>query len=114
MSMSEIAQFPHCDQMVLHAPGDCGYCDEHPEWQVLRRVWGIAFTGHAPGLVYPDYPAAGYQLPCPSDLRRGQGGAHVWGGNRPTNVEAPEREILGSVTMYGHVGPGWPERRRPE
>jgi hypothetical protein len=46
--MTEIAQFPHCDQRVLHAPGECEYCDRHPDWQALRKAWGIAFTGHAP------------------------------------------------------------------
>lgn len=67
-------QFPHCDQSVLHAPGECGYCDSRADWQALRHYWGIAFTGHTPD--------AG-QIPCPSDARRGVGGAHVWGGNRP-------------------------------
>lgn len=69
-----IEQFPHCDQRVLHAPGECRYCDMTPQWQELRSAWGIAFTGHE--------PAAG-QLPCPSDHARGTGGAHVWGGNVP-------------------------------
>lgn len=66
--------FPHCDAAVLHAPGVCRYCDDRPEWQQLREYWGIAFTGQAPG---PD------RVPCPSDARRGQGGAHVWPGNTP-------------------------------
>ncbi|MEU7174649.1 MULTISPECIES: hypothetical protein [Micromonospora] len=39
---------PHCDQAVLHAPGECTYCDAHPDWQELRQLWGIAFTGHTP------------------------------------------------------------------
>jgi hypothetical protein len=45
---TELAQFPHCDQRVLHSPGECEYCDRHPEWQALREAWGIAYTGHAP------------------------------------------------------------------
>ncbi len=41
--------FPHCDQRILHAPEDnCEYCNECPEWQALRKAWGIAFTGHSP------------------------------------------------------------------
>jgi hypothetical protein len=72
-----IPQFPHCDARILHEPGDCEYCDAHPEWQELRVVWGIAFTGHKPT------GNTGYkQLPCPADYNRGdkhQG----WGGNRP-------------------------------
>ena len=43
-----IAQFPHCDQRILHAPGECEHCDGHAEWQELRKAWGIAFTGHIP------------------------------------------------------------------
>ncbi len=70
--------FPHCDQAVLHPPGECRYCDAHPDWQQLREMWGIAFTGHAP---------QDWQVPCPSDARRGRGGAHAWGGNRPTEVD---------------------------
>lgn len=65
---------PHCDQRVLHAPGECEYCGDRKEWQALRIVWGIAFTGHE--------PAEG-QLPCPSDAARGTAGAHVWPGNQP-------------------------------
>jgi hypothetical protein len=47
--MTAIAQFPHCDQRILHAPEDgCKWCNHHPEWQALRKAWGIAFTGHQP------------------------------------------------------------------
>jgi hypothetical protein len=68
---------PHCDQSVLHAPGECQYCDQHPDWQALRAVWGVAFTGHTP-------QADQAKVPCPSDFVRGTGGAHVWPGNQPT------------------------------
>ncbi len=71
-------QFPHCDQSVLHAPGECSYCDKHPDWQQLRKDWGIAFTGQ--------YPDDEWQTPCPSDMRRGTGGAHSWHGNRPAGA----------------------------
>lgn len=70
--------FPHCDQSVLHAPGECKYCDSLPEWQALRVVWGIAFTGHAP-------EETDAKIACPSDHVRGMGGSNVWPGNRPTN-----------------------------
>lgn len=49
----EIVQFPHCDSRVLHAPGECEFCDRHPDWQELRKSWGIAFTGHQPQGVLP-------------------------------------------------------------
>lgn len=48
--MSVIPQFPHCDQRVLHAPGECEFCDGCPEWQALRKAWGIAFTGKVPAV----------------------------------------------------------------
>lgn len=83
---------PHCDQSVLHAPGECEYCDQRPEWQALRQRWGIAFTGHTP---------TEHQVPCPSDQRRGRGEAHAWGGNRPTHVEAPQAESEESRWFYG-------------
>jgi hypothetical protein len=68
------AHAPHCDQRVLHAPGECLFCDHYTDWQQHRQVAGIAFTGQDPGLD---------RVACPSDARRGRGGAHVWGGNVP-------------------------------
>lgn len=65
---------PHCDMAVLHQPGQCRYCDLFPEWQKLRKLWGIAFTGNVPET---------HEVSCPSDQRRGMGMAHVWAGNRP-------------------------------
>lgn len=65
---------PHCDNRVLHSPGECQYCDMYPDWQEARQSMGIAFTGKAP---------TDFQSPCPSDFHRGTGGAHVWGGNTP-------------------------------
>lgn len=40
--------FPHCDPNVLHAPGECVYCDMHPDMQEARVAQGINFTGHGP------------------------------------------------------------------
>ncbi len=70
---------PHCDAMVLHAPGRCGYCDHFLAGaaQALRQIWGVAFTGQTP------QPG---QVPCPSDARRGTAGAHVWSGNKPHDL----------------------------
>jgi hypothetical protein len=66
-----IKQFAHCDQRILHAPGECQYCDKYPEWQALRVAWGISFTGWEP---------EGKELPCPADYARGD--AHkLWYGN---------------------------------
>jgi hypothetical protein len=82
---------PHCDQTVLHAPGECEFCDACPEWQEYRMIAHIAFTGHEPGE---------HQVACPSDQMRGRGEAHVWGGNRPTNVDVPQQETHESLVMY--------------
>jgi hypothetical protein len=66
--------FPHCDQRILHGPGECRYCDANKEWQALRLAWGIAFTGWE-----PEYK----ELPCPADYARGD--AHkLWPENRAT------------------------------
>lgn len=65
---------PHCDQRILHQPGDCWACDLYPDWQALRVKWGIAFTGHQPeeerlGPV-AEITAVRRQLPCPADFNR--------------------------------------------
>lgn len=66
-------QFPHCDPRILHAPGECDVCDRYSDWQLLRQMWGIAFTGYIP---------ENKELPCPADFARGD--SHkLWYGNRP-------------------------------
>lgn len=72
---------PHCDPRVLHAPGECEHCDVYPDWQALRRQWGIAFTGHSAELT-----KAGAELPCPADFNRPPGASNQhrsWGKNQP-------------------------------
>lgn len=69
-------QFPHCDDRILHAPGECKYCDGHPDWQELRKRWNIAFTGHA---------AEHGQTACPTDLAvlfNERGDYNQWPGNQ--------------------------------
>lgn len=66
---------PHCDQRILHAPGECKYCDDFDEWQEARELWGIAYTGHTP---------TDGQIPCPADVARPPGSEsdhRRWGGN---------------------------------
>jgi hypothetical protein len=65
---------PHCDPAILHAPGECSFCDQQPEWQALRQLWGICFTGHP--------PATERETACPSDLRRPGGVNQLWPGNQ--------------------------------
>lgn len=71
--MSERPRMPHCDPLVLHAPGRCHYCDQHPEWQAYRLGAGIAFTD--------DDPVDG-EIPCPATLRRSAEVINAWFGNR--------------------------------
>jgi hypothetical protein len=78
-------QFPHCDAKVLHAPGECVYCDRRPEWQELRKAWGIAFTGQKNATrkawvdgELKDVPA----LTCPSEIDRPLETINAWPGNR--------------------------------
>jgi hypothetical protein len=66
----------------------------HKDWQDLRVVWNIAFTGHQPELG---------QKPCPSDEARNLAGAHVWAGNMPQ----PEHRPL--VSWAGVVESEWVE-----
>lgn len=68
-----IERMPHCDQSVLHAPGECKYCDMHPEWQELRVWWGINFTGH-----YDEE-----KVMCPSEHKRSLATINRWYGNIP-------------------------------
>lgn len=37
--------FPHCAPRILHAPGECIYCDTQKDWQYLRKVWGHSIYG---------------------------------------------------------------------
>jgi hypothetical protein len=78
---------PHCDQRILHEPGECWACDMYPDWQALRVKWGIAFTGQRP--VPERVGEAGFivrhMLPCPADYNRPPGSPsdhQQWPNNR--------------------------------
>lgn len=84
--------FPHCDPRVLHAPGECEYCDLHPDWQELRKTWGIAFTGHDP---------VDDQCSCPADFARPQGSNadhRNWYGNVARRPGGPDRKAAIEAT----------------
>ncbi len=83
LHIEAITQFPHCDQRILHAPGECEYCDAHPDWQALRQGWGIAFTGYDP---------EGAELPDPATHARGLASLNSWQGNIP-HIEPPKDRI---------------------
>lgn len=78
-------QYPHCDTRILHAPGECEFCDGHADWQLLRKRWGIAFTGHQPQ-VERIGPVTRKELPCPADFNRppdSPSDHRQWHGNTP-------------------------------
>lgn len=37
-------RFPHCNSEVLHAPGECRYCDIYPVRQAMRAASQTPFT----------------------------------------------------------------------
>jgi hypothetical protein len=94
--MNYITQYPHCDAKVLHAPEDnCKYCNAHPDWQELRKMWGIAFTGHSNDIVrYTDWDGkekVRTLIPCPSEWDRSVETINKWGGNVPMTPEAEKQ-----------------------
>lgn len=68
----EIPTMPHCDQAILHAPGECRFCDLRPDWQEYRQAARINFSGH-----HDDDKA-----PCPSEYFRPPEVRDRWPGNR--------------------------------
>lgn len=66
-------RFPHCDQYVLHAPGQCKYCDDYPTRQAKRVELGINFTGEHDER----------KIPCPAEMLRPETSINRWHGNRP-------------------------------
>lgn len=71
----------HCDSSILHAPGECEYCDTYGKsWQEYRELARINFTGHE------DKDKA----PCPSTYFRPTEVAHRWPGNQPQTLDKPK------------------------
>lgn len=70
----ERAYMPHCDSSILHAPGECEYCDKYPDWQHYRQVARIAFSG-------PQDLGTEDLAPCPSTYFRSPEVRDIWGGN---------------------------------
>lgn len=66
-------QLPHCDAAILHAPGECEYCDHSPDWQEYRMMARINFTGHNDA----------DKAPCPSVWFRAPEIRDLWYGNVP-------------------------------
>jgi hypothetical protein len=91
----------HCDSRIVHAPGECEFCDMHPSMQAGRIAANVAFTGHE--------PTPG-QIACPADEDRPPGSPsdhRRWGGNKPTSAKGDPSwpaETFASAVMYGDQG----------
>lgn len=90
--------FPHCDDRILHAPGECSVCDLYPVKQKGRVAARIAFTGHTP------VPG---QDPCPADEARPPG-TDRWHGYWHGNVMATDTSALMCVDPQGHMDEHYP------
>lgn len=80
----------HCDNRVLHGPGECEYCDKYPEAQQQRMDLGVLFTGEiGPG---QEQYGVGY-YPCPAEHARGTESLYAWGGNQPHGEGVTDAQI---------------------
>jgi len=68
---------PHMDELVLHSPGSCRYCDRYPKLQGQRITDDINFTGE-----YDEDKDM-----CMSEIMRPLEEIEVWYGNRPIRYE---------------------------
>lgn len=75
------APYPHCDSRILHAPGECKYCDKFPEAQKARVDGRVNFTGKR---------TPGFEI-CPSEQARPIEVSHRWGGNRPVKPDPADK-----------------------
>lgn len=82
MSKQQDLIMPHCDARILHAPGECVYCDELPDLQMARMWWGINFTGHHEK----------DKLTCPAELSRDKKVIDRWYGNVAKNKKQYKKE----------------------
>jgi len=85
--------YPHCDPRVLHAPGECEYCDHYPEWQQERVENKVLFTNDPRNAELVDAflkvgRLEGEFVPCPGMLARGDA-IKIWGGNRAKPAGTP-------------------------
>lgn len=72
----DFAYNPHRDTLVLHAPGECQFCDLYPRRQRTRQRARVRFTGEPPE-IYP-YETA----PCPAEMVRPLDEIEATPGNR--------------------------------
>lgn len=74
----------HCDELVLHSPGVCTYCDEFgADLQHERYLKAVAYTDQMPLA-----SMAVLLLPCPAWQARGAN-CQAWPGNTPKRAGDP-------------------------
>jgi hypothetical protein len=67
----------HCDGRVIHAPGECEYCDKYGVMQQIQRMaLMVCFTNQTP----EQLTTKGWK-PCPAMYVRGADSINSWGGN---------------------------------
>ncbi len=79
-----MATMPHCDDKILHAPGECIYCDKYPKQQAKRIKQSINFTGH-------NDPNKSI---CPAEQVRPLDRIERWGGNIPMTKKMQKEEDI--------------------
>lgn len=82
MSEGNGYQAPHCDARILHAPGECKYCDWFPQRQQDRITQSINFTGQTDPK----------KAPCPAMFFRDADSLAHWGGNQPQKCKTCDGE----------------------
>lgn len=86
----------HCDPNVIHAPGECRFCDKYGKKQQKDRVKNkINFTGHHD----PD------KTMCPSECNRPLDTINRW----PGNIPQPMGKTMVSYFFGEEPGTEWEE-----
>lgn len=68
---------PHCDHLVLHAPGTCIFCDSAP-YRALHYARALQRIG------YTNHPCPEGFRPCPATIMRSPERIERWRGNVAT------------------------------
>lgn len=80
--MTNFATFPHCDDLILHAPKSCTYCDFYPNAQQERIDKKINFTGEND----PN------KKQCPAEARRSLNTIYRWPNNKASPPKPQKKD----------------------
>jgi hypothetical protein len=100
---------PHCDDLILHGPGVCDYCDKYPAWQEARRKFRIEYSFTQARIANHRIRRTGYR-PCPASVLRPIEKIERWGGNVPYNAEAEAGDVF-SLGLAGLADGDHSDRR---